>query len=123
MILITSVVCLLKTLNRYIFLAESLCSVNYVQPYMFQTLEEYFCHMAHFRGYRFFPGWFQVMSQLFSGWFQVFLDGFRVSELAEVYPENSVSRGLKTSFRKKQIVQNIYLEPLKILNCTSFYQD
>ena len=79
--------------------------------------------MAHFRGYRFFRGWFQVMSQLFSGWFQVLLDSFRVSELAEVYSENSVSRGLKTSVRKKQIVQNIYLEPLKILNCTSFYQD
>ena len=30
----------IKTLNRYIRLAESLCSVNYVQPYMFQILEE-----------------------------------------------------------------------------------
>ena len=38
--LIMSIVCLLKTLNRYIRLAECLCSVNYVQPYMFQILEE-----------------------------------------------------------------------------------
>ena len=36
MMLIMSV----KTLNRYIRLAESLCSVKYVQPYMFQILEE-----------------------------------------------------------------------------------
>ena len=40
MMLTMSIVCLLKTLNRYIRLAESLCSVNYVQPYMFQILEE-----------------------------------------------------------------------------------
>ena len=40
MMLIMSVVCLLKTLNRYIRLAESLCSVNYVQTYVFQILEE-----------------------------------------------------------------------------------
>ena len=35
-----SIVSLLKTLNRYIRLAKSLCSVNYVQPYMFQILEK-----------------------------------------------------------------------------------
>ena len=40
MMLIMSVVCLLKTLNRYIRLAESLCSVNYVQPDVFQILEQ-----------------------------------------------------------------------------------
>ena len=34
------IVCFLKTLNRYIWLAESLCFVNYVQPYMFQILDE-----------------------------------------------------------------------------------
>ena len=40
MMLIMSIVCLLKTLNRHIRLAEFLCSVNYVQPYMLQILEE-----------------------------------------------------------------------------------
>ena len=40
MMSVISIVCLLKTLNRYIRLAESLCSVNYVQPYMLQILEE-----------------------------------------------------------------------------------
>ena len=40
MMLIMYVVFPLKTLNRYIRLAESLCSVKYVQPYMFQILEE-----------------------------------------------------------------------------------
>ena len=40
MMLIMSIVCLLLTLDRYIRLAESLHSVNYVQPYMFQILEE-----------------------------------------------------------------------------------
>ena len=60
--LIMSIVCLLKTLNRHIRLAETLCSVNYVQPYVFQILEEILHDMAHFRGYRLFPGWFQVMS-------------------------------------------------------------
>ena len=40
MMLIMSIVCLLLTLDRYIRLAESLRSVNYVQPYMFQILEE-----------------------------------------------------------------------------------
>ena len=34
------IVCLLKTLNRYIRLAESLCSVNYAQPDVFQILEQ-----------------------------------------------------------------------------------
>ena len=61
MMLIMSVVCLLKTLNRYIRLAESLCSVNYVQTYVFQIGEEHLHDMAHFRGYRLFPGWIQVM--------------------------------------------------------------
>ena len=40
MMLIMYIVFPLKTLNRYIRLAESLCSVKYVQPYMFQILEE-----------------------------------------------------------------------------------
>ena len=40
MMLIMYTVFLLKTLNRYIRLAESLYSAKYVQPYMFQILEE-----------------------------------------------------------------------------------
>ena len=40
MMLIMSIVCLLETFIRYIRLAESPCSVNYVQPYVFQILEE-----------------------------------------------------------------------------------
>ena len=62
MMLIMSIVCLLKTLNRYIRLDETLCSVNYVQPYVLQILEKNLHDMANFRGYRLFPGWFQVMS-------------------------------------------------------------
>ena len=65
--LIMCIVCLLKTLNRYIRLAESLCPVNYVQPYVFQILEENLHDMANFRGYRLFPGRFQVMSLV--SWF------------------------------------------------------
>ena len=60
MMLIMSVFCLLKTLNRYIRLAESLCSGN--NHNVFQILEENLHDMAHFRGFRLFPGWFQVMS-------------------------------------------------------------
>ena len=56
MILIMSNVCFLKTLNRYIRLAESLYSVSYVQPYVFQIFEENLYDMAHFRGCRLFPG-------------------------------------------------------------------
>ena len=40
MMLIMYIFFLLKTLNRHIRLAESLYYVNYVQPYMFQILEE-----------------------------------------------------------------------------------
>ena len=36
--------------------------LNYLQTYMFQILEENLHDMAHFSGYRLFPGWFQVMS-------------------------------------------------------------
>ena len=84
MMLIMSVDCLFKILNSYIRLGESLCYVNYVQPYVFQIHEENLHDMADFRGYRLFPGWFQVMSVvswlvldsswMFSGgfrWFQV----------------------------------------------------
>ena len=62
MMLIMSLVCLLKSLNRYMRLAESLCSANYVQPYVFQTFEENLYDMAHFRVYQLFLGWFQVLS-------------------------------------------------------------
>ena len=48
MMLIMSIVYLLKTLNRYIQLGESLCSVNYVQPYVFQSIEENVHDMVHF---------------------------------------------------------------------------
>ena len=60
--LIMSVVCLLKTLNRYIRLAAPICSVNYVQTGVFQVLEENLYDVAHFRGYRLFPAWFHRMS-------------------------------------------------------------
>ena len=40
MMLIMSIVCLLKTLNRYIRLDETLRSVNYVKPYVLQILEK-----------------------------------------------------------------------------------
>ena len=62
MMLIMSIVCLLKTLNRYIWLAESLCSVNYVEPYMFSILKKIYMIMAHFTKYWLFLDWFQVMS-------------------------------------------------------------
>ena len=62
MMLIMPIMCLLNTLNRYIRLAESLCSVCFMQPYVFQILEENGCDMNNFREYRSFPGWFQVMS-------------------------------------------------------------
>ena len=55
MLLIMSIVCLLKTLNRYIQLAESICSVNYVKPYVFQILEDNLYDISHFKGYWLFP--------------------------------------------------------------------
>ena len=61
MMLIMPIICLLKTLNRYIRLAESLCSVNYVQPNVFQILEENLYDMADFMRIWLLPGWFQVM--------------------------------------------------------------
>ena len=47
MMLIMSIVCLLKTLNRYIRLAETLCSVNYVQRYVLHILEKNLRDMIH----------------------------------------------------------------------------
>ena len=84
MMLIISVVCVLKTLDRYNWLAEYLCSVNYVQTYVFQILEENLNDMAHFRGYRLFPGWFQVMpvvSWLVSDSFWMVSGGFRLFQV------------------------------------------
>ena len=45
--LIMSVVYVLKAWNRYIRLAESLCSVNCVQTYVFQIREENLHDIAH----------------------------------------------------------------------------
>ena len=56
MMLTMSIVSVLKTLKRFIRLAESLCSVNYIQTYVFQILEENLHDMANVRGYRLFPG-------------------------------------------------------------------
>ena len=46
MMLMMSIVYLLRTLNRYIRLAESLCSVTYVPPCMFQIFEENLYHYS-----------------------------------------------------------------------------
>ena len=80
---------------------------------VFQILEENLHDMAHFRGFRLFPGWFQVMpvvswlvsdsSWILSGgfrWFQVvsrfskYIDVLiKKCSLAGAFPEISVSRG------------------------------
>ena len=73
--LIMAIFCLAKTLSRYIQLAESLCSVNYVQRYMFQILEENLHDHGSFFENRLFLGWFKVMpvvSWLVSGNFICF---------------------------------------------------
>ena len=55
MMLIMPIICvLLKTFNSYIWLAESLYSVNYVQPYVFQILDENVHNMADLRVYVYF---------------------------------------------------------------------
>ena len=88
-------------MNRYIWLAESVCSVNYVQPYVFKILEENLHDMAHFRGYQLFSGWFHVMSVVswvvscgFS-WFQVVRCFSKYIDvlIKEAYTENLVGRG------------------------------
>ena len=77
MMLIIAIVCLAETSSRYIRLAESLCSVNYVQRCVFQILEENLHDHGSFYENRLFLGWFKVMpvvSWLVSGsfiWFQV----------------------------------------------------
>ena len=76
MMLIMCIFCLLKTLNRYIQLAESLCAVNYVQPYVFQIIEENLYDYGSFFKIWLFLDWFQVMSVVC--WLvSVVLDGFR----------------------------------------------
>ena len=81
MMLVMRIIRLLKTLNRCIRLAESLCSLCIIQPYVFQILEVYAYDINNFRGRGSFPGWFQVMFpglfQIVPGWFQVILAGFR----------------------------------------------
>ena len=81
LIIIMSIVCLIMTLSRYIRLVESLCFVNYVQPYLFQILEKRsMIWLVSEDIVYFLPGWFQVMpvvSWLVSGgfrWFQVVPD-------------------------------------------------
>ena len=81
MMLIMSVACLLRTLNRYIRAAESLCSVKYIQSDVFQIPEEDLCDMAGCIGYRLFPDWFQLMSVVFwlvSDSFWMVSGGFRL---------------------------------------------
>ena len=108
MMLIMSIVCLLKTLNRCIRLAESLCYLNYVQPYAFQILESVISWVFQVMsvisslasdnfwkvsgGFR----WFQVVPgrsrsfPRFSKHIDVFIKKCR---LACAYPRNSVGRG------------------------------
>ena len=45
-------------------LSESLCSVNYVQPHVFQTLEENLDDMTSFRGWWLFSRWSKVVFDL-----------------------------------------------------------
>ena len=95
MMLIIPIVCLLRTFNRYMPLSESLCSVSYVHPYVFQILEENLDDMTSFRGWR-----------LFSRWSQVVLDVFRSSQVIPRFNysnsnENAVSLPRK---RKKSAI-------------------
>ena len=145
-----SIVCLLKILNRYIRLAESLCSVNYVQPYMLQIHEEnLYDHGSVFE--------ISVISWLVSGDASRFLACLRqfyivsgrsrsflvlistsrrsykkqcigqqgrtleILWVEENWENNATTAMLNSWIRKKQIIQNISLQSLKTLNCTSFY--
>ena len=75
--IIVFIVYVLKTLSRYIPLTEWLCSVNYIQPHVFQFLEEISYDIAEFRGYQLFPSRFQGC-QLFPDWFQIVFGCFQV---------------------------------------------
>ena len=86
MMLIMPIICLLKTLNKCIRLAECFCSINYVQPYGVPNFWRKCAWYGWFQRKWLFPSWFQVMplvSWLVSYnsygfiWFQVVLDGFR----------------------------------------------
>ena len=67
MMLMMSIICLRKILNRSIWLlVKLLCSEN-VQLCVFQILEQNLHDMAHFRGYQLFSALFQVMSVV--SWF------------------------------------------------------
>ena len=93
--LIIPIVCLLRTFNRYMPLSESLCSVSYVHPYVFQILEENLDDMISFRAWR-----------LFCRWSPVVLDVFRSSQVIPRFNyananENAVSLPRK---RKKSAI-------------------
>ena len=99
--------------------------------------------LAGFRLCQLFYGLFQIVP----GWFQMALDGFRSSHVVrrfskyldvlikrtssyllltvlwveEDWENNVTTDTLRSWVRKEHIIQNIYLYPLKTLNCTSIY--
>ena len=83
MMLIMRIICLLKTLSRYIQLAEffvlyalfnHMCSKFLKNIYMIWIISKDIYHfLAGFIWCQLFPGLFQIVP----GWFQVVLDGFR----------------------------------------------
>ena len=99
--------------------------------------------LAGFRLCQLFCGLFQIVP----GWFQMALDGFRSSHVVrrfskyldvlikrtsryllltvlwveEDWENNVTTDTLRSWVRKEHIIQNIYLYPLKTLNCTSIY--
>ena len=83
MMLITSI----KTLNRYILLAESR-SVNYVKPRIFQTLEENLYDYGSFYEISVIAWLVSADVQLIRGLSQVFLDGFRSFQVVSRFSEN-----------------------------------
>ena len=90
---------------------------------------------------------FYRLFQIVPGWFQIALDGFRSSHVVrrfskyldvlikrtsryllltvlwveEDWENNVTTDTLRSWVRKEHIIQNIYLYPLKTLNCTSIY--
>ena len=99
--------------------------------------------LAGFRLCQLFYGLLQIVP----GWFQMALDGFRSSHVVrrfskyldvlikrtsryllltvlwveEDWENNVTTDTLRSWVRKEHIIQNIYLYPLKTLNCTSIY--
>ena len=109
MMLIMSIVCLLKTLNRYIWLAESLCSTMF-NHICFKFLKKFMWSWFILRNIGYLLACFRWY-QLFPGLSQVVLDGFRSFQVvsrfskyvdvlikkqcrsAGTYPGNSVGIG------------------------------